>query len=229
NLNNVLVRKKGSKKRKAQDIQTLFPEEAEVWELSFEEKETLFEELNLKGNLSSARIIEILGDKPADWEVNYSQLEGNRINQALYNAYLKILEIEGYDEDLLKLSDKDVINVADLKTPASEIKQMVKSIFDVLGIDTEILEFNAELEGKAFEQQKSYQLWHLLYAAEDDNKKYSEEDIFTYGHDNVGLKKQLCLKFGFKPEHAKILANVVFQDDYGNLSTKAMRRIYPYI
>lgn len=229
NLNHVLVRKKGSKKRKVQDIQTLFPEEAEVWELGLEAKETLFEELNIKGNLSSSRIIEILGYKPADWEVNYSQLEGNRTNQALYNAYLKILEIEGYNEDLLKLSDKDDINVADLKTPAREIKAMVKSIFEVLGIDTEILEFNAELDGKAFELQKSYQLWHLLYSAEDDDKKYSEEDILTYGQEHIGLKKKLCEKFGFQPEHAKILVNVSFQDDYGSLSTKAMRKIYPYI
>lgn len=229
NLNHVLVRKKGSKKRKVQDIQTLFPEEAEVWELSFEEKETLFEELNIKGNLSSSRIIEILGYKPADWEVNYTQLEGNRTNQALYNAYLKILEIEGYNEDFLKLSNKDDINVADLKTPAREIKAMVKSIFEVLGIDTEILEFNAELDGKAFELQKSYQLWHLLYSAEDDDKKYSEEDILTYGQEHIGLKKKLCEKFGFKPEHAKILVNVSFQDDYGSLSTKAMRKLYPYI
>src|SRR5690606_1385563 len=106
NLNNVLVRKKGSKKRKAQDTLTNFSEDAEVLELSLEAKEILFEELNLKGNLSSARIIEILGYKPADWEVvNYTQLEGNRTNQALYNAYLKILEIEGYNEDLLKLSE----------------------------------------------------------------------------------------------------------------------------
>ena len=229
NLNNVLVRKKGSKKRKAQDTLTNFSEDAEVLELSLEAKETLFEELNLKGNLSSARIIEILGHKPADWEVNYSQLEGNRTNQALYNAYLKILEIEGYNEDLLKLSDKDDINVADLKTPAGEIKEMVKPIFEDLGIDTEILEFNAELDGKAFELQKSYQLWHLLYSAEDDDKKYSEEDILTYGQEHIGLKKKLCEKFGFQPEHAKILVNVSFQDDYGSLSTKAMRKIYPYI
>lgn len=195
-----------------------------------EAKKELFEELNLKGNLSASSILSLLNYNTKEWELsNYKTVEGNRTNQGLYNAFLKILEIEGYDEDLLKLSDKDVINVADLKTPASKIKQMVKAIFEVLGINTEILEFNAELEGKAFEQQKSYQLWHLLYATEDDNKKYSEEDIFTYGHDNVGLKKQLCQKFGFKPEHAKILANVVFQDDYGNLSTKAMRRIYPYI
>ncbi|MCB0514279.1 MAG: type II CRISPR RNA-guided endonuclease Cas9, partial [Bacteroidetes bacterium] len=197
--------------------------------LATEAKEALFEELNLKGNLKSERLIEILGYKPKEFKLNYTQLEGNRTNQALYNAYLKILEIEGYNEDLLKLSDKDDININELKTPTAEIKSMVKAIFEVLGINTAILEFDAELEGKAFENQASYQLWHLLYSAEDDIKKYNETDILLYGNDNIGLKKQLCAKFGFKPDHAKILANVVFQDDYGSLSTKAMRKIYPYI
>lgn len=216
NLHNVIM-KQGSIKRN--DEPNLAPEA----------KEALFEELNLKGNLKSERFIEILGYKPKDYKVNFTQLEGNRTNQSLYNAYLKILEIEGYNEYLLKLSDKDEINIEELKTPASEIKEMVKAIFEVLGINTDILEFDAELEGKAFENQASYQLWHLLYSAEDDTKKYSEDDILLYGNDNIGLKKQLCSKFGFKPEHAKILANVVFQDEYGSLSTKAMRRIYPYI
>lgn len=197
--------------------------------LATEAKEALFEELNLKGNLKSERLVEILGYKPKDYKVNFTQLEGNRTNQALYNAYLKILEIEGYNEDFLKLSDKDDINIEELKTSAFEIKAMVKAIFEVLKINTEILEFDAELDGKDFENQASYQLWHLLYSAEDDTKKYSEEDMLIYGIDNIGLKKQLCSKFGFKPEHAKILANASFQDDYGSLSTKAMRKIYPYI
>jgi len=231
NLNNVLVRKKGSKKRvvKSQQQPELFETEQEIFNLSGEAKQAIFDELNIKGNLSSAAIISILGYKPTDWEMNYTQLEGNRTNQVLYNAYLKILEQEGYNEDLLKLSDKDEIDVKELKTPAAEIRQMVKAIFEVLEINTDILVFNPELEGKDFENQASYQLWHLLYSAEDDTKKYSHEDIQLYGNDNIGLKKQLCAKFGFKPDHTKILANVVFQDDYGSLSTKAMRKIYPYI
>ena len=230
NLHNVLIKKAGSKKRSIKksdstDIQA----EQEIFELDLSAKNQVFEELNIKGNLKANQIIEILGYKPKDWEMNYTQLEGNRTNQALYNAYLKILEIEGYNEDLLKLSDKDEININELKTPASEIKAMVKAIFEVLKINTEILEFNAELDGKDFENQASYQLWHILYSAEDDTKKYSQEDVVLYGNDNIGLKKQLCSKFGFKPDHAKILVNMVFQDDYGSLSTKAMRRIYPYI
>ncbi|HUN04521.1 MAG TPA: HNH endonuclease domain-containing protein, partial [Niabella sp.] len=164
-----------------------------------------------------------------DWEANYSVLEGNRTHKSLYDAYLKILEIEGYDEDILKLRDSDDIDVSKIERPASEIKKMALSILEVLDIDTSILNFDAELEGKGFEQQASYQLWHLLYSAEDDSKKYSQEDILTYGNDNIGLKKNLCKKFGFKPEHAKILAGVAFSEDYGNLSTKAMRNIYPYI
>ncbi|MCC6721227.1 MAG: type II CRISPR RNA-guided endonuclease Cas9 [Bacteroidia bacterium] len=231
NLHNVLIKKTGSKKRavKKENQPSLFEEEKEIFELDLAARNHVFEELNIKGNLKANQIIEILGYKPKDWEMNYTQLEGNRTNQALYNAYLKILEIEGYNEDLLKLSDKDDINIEELKTPASEIKEMVKAIFEVLEINTEILDFDAELEGKAFENQASYQLWHLLYSAEDDTKKYSHEDIQLYGNDNIGLKKQLCSRFGFRPEHAKILANVVFQDDYVSLSTKAMRKIYPYI
>jgi CRISPR-associated endonuclease Csn1 len=231
NLNNVLIKKAGSKKRtvKKENQSNLLDEEKEIFYLSLEAKQVLFDELNIKGNLKSSTIIDLLGHKSKEWEVNYSSIEGNRTNQALYNAYLKILEIEGYNQELLKLSDKDEINVADLKTPANEIKEMVKSIFEVLEIDTSILEFNAELDGKDFENQSSYQLWHLLYSAEDDTKKYSEDDKLIYGNENIGLKKQLCQKFGFKPEHAKVLATVSFQDDYGNLSTKAMRKIYPYI
>ena len=231
-LNDVLIRKKGSKKRTVKNNDSkpnLFDEEKEVFVLDLETKKKLFEELNLKGNLSASKIIELLGHKTADWELNFSELEGNRTNLSLYNAYLKILEIEGYDENLLKLSDKDDINISELKTPASEIKSMVQQIFETLGINIAILEFDAELDGKAFEQQKSYQLWHLLYSAEDDSKKYTEEERLVFGNENIGLKKQLCSKFGFKPEHAKILVNVTLSDDYGSLSSKAMRKVYPYL
>lgn len=221
-LNNLEFTKAGNKRKNYND-------KNESFTLDQQTKQLIFDELNIKGNLSAKTIIELLGQKPQDWQLNYTQLEGNRTQQALYNAYLKILEIEGYNEDLLMLSNKDDINVEELKTPATEIKNMVKSVFDVLGIDISILEFNAELDGNSFEKQTSYRLWHILYSAEDDFKNYSEEDKLIYGHENIGLKKLLCSKFGFKPEHAKILVNVSFQSDYGSLSTKAMRKIYPFI
>lgn len=219
-LNNVLVRKKGSKKRVAKEnVSALFDEEKEIFVLDLESKQKLFDELNIKGNLKSAKIIELLDYKPADWEMNHSELEGNRTNKVLFDAYLKILELEGYDEDLLKLQGKDDIDVSELKASVSEIKDMIKRIFEVLNINTEILEFDAELDGKDFEKQASYKLWHLLYSYQEDNSKTGNDTLF----------RLLEEKFGFKKEHSQILANVAFSDDYGNLSTKAMRKIFPYI
>ncbi|MBX3256715.1 MAG: type II CRISPR RNA-guided endonuclease Cas9 [Chitinophagaceae bacterium] len=222
-LNNVLVRKKGSRKRvvKENNQVSLFDEEKEIFVFDLETKRILFDELNIKGNLTSAKIIEILGYKPADWELNYSTLEGNRTSKSLYEAYLKILELEGYDvKDLLKVkSNKDEVELDDLNVSAAEIKKMVKSIFETLNINTEILEFNAELDGKDFEKQKSYQLWHLLHSYEGDDSPSGNEKLYEL------LEK----KFGFKREHSQLLANITLSDDYGNLSTKAMRKICPYI
>lgn len=220
-LQNVLVRKKGSRKRtaKTNEHSALAENEREVFALDSEAKRALFDELNVKGNLPASKVLELLGCKSKDWELNYTELEGNRTNKSLYEAYLKILEIEGYDEDLLKLSGKDDIDVSELKASGQEIKQMVKRVFETLNIDTFILEFNAELEGKAFEQQASYELWHLLYSYEGDDSPSGNEKLYTL----------LETKFGFKREHAKILANVSLSDDYGNLSSKAMRKMYPHI
>lgn len=213
-LNNVLIRKKGSKKRVLKDTN-----QEEIFSLSLEDKQALFNELNIKGNLKANKIIELLGRDAKEWEINYTEIEGNRTNKALYDAYFKILETEGYNEDLLKLSDKDEINITELSTPVEEIKDIVKRIFEVLEIDQNVLEFDAELEDKDFEQQPSYQLWHLLYAYEGDNSASGNDKLYE-------LLEQ---KFGFKKEHARILANVSLSDDYGNLSTKAIRKIYPYI
>ena len=112
----------------------------------------MFNELNIKGNLTSNKIITILGHDVKDWEINYSVIEGNRTNKALYDAYLKILELEGYDtKELLRVkSNKDEIELDDIEIPALEIKTMIKSIFEILEVNTEILNFDAELEGKQF-------------------------------------------------------------------------------
>lgn len=223
NLHNVLIRKKGATKKqlKAANQPNLFPEESPVFVFDQETKQALFNELNLKGNLSAKDILQFLGLKPTEWEINYTVLEGNRTNAALYNAYLSILDIEGYDvrEELKLKLKKDEITLSDIDKSALEIKEMVQSIFRHLGIKTDILDFNAELEGKAFEQQASYQLWHLLYAYEEDNSPTGLETLY----------RLLGEKFGFNKEQAKIIGNVAFQDDYGSLCSKAIRKIYPFI
>ena len=196
-------------------------ENKEIKEFDQEAKQILFDELNIKGNLSKETILTILGYKPKEWELNFSVIEGNRTNQSLYEGYLKILEQEGYDtKEILKIkSDKDEIILSDLSVSAADIKAMVKSIFQTLNIDTAILDFNAEFDGKAFEKQAAYQLWHLLYSYEGDDSNSGNEKLYQ-------LLEQ---KFGFKKEHSQILANISLSQDYGSLSAKAMRKIYPFI
>lgn len=222
-LNNLEIRKKGSKKscKKIQNQITLFDDEIETFVFDKETKQKLFEELNIKGNLSANKIIEKIGHKPSDWELNYTQIEGNHTNKVLYKAYLDILELEGYDvkDHLGVKSNKDEVKFEDLDVDADKIKNMVKSIFETLNIDTQILEFDAELDGLNFEKQASFQLWHLLYSYEGDDSQSGNEKLYEL----------LCKKFGFKKEHAKILANVALPNDYGSLSSKAIKKIFTYI
>lgn len=205
-LNNVKLRNKITK---------------EVYNLAEEQKKFLFETLNLKGKLSAHQVLNLIEGKPKEWELNYTELEGNSTNAALYNAYLDILDIEGYDvrSELKMKLNKDEITLSDLDIPISEIKDMIRRIFQHLGINTSILDFDAQIQGVGFEKQLSYQLWHLLYSYEEDDSKTGMDRLYN----------QLNFKFGFSLDQAKIIGKIALQDDYGNLSTKAIRQIYPYI
>lgn len=184
--------------------------------LGLELKQLLFEELNLRGNLKSDAVLKILGLPKKEWSMNYKDgLEGNHTNQLLYNVFRQIAENEGYGFDWEK------------KT-AREIKEELWSVFPQIGIQAEILDFNPNIEENAFDKQSSYQFWHLLYSAEDD-ENISEEDKLVYGNSSVLVKKKLYANFGFKPEYANLLANISFKDDYGSLSARAIRKIFPFL
>lgn len=190
-LNNILIQKKDSK---------------EELVLSTETKQLLFEELNIKGNLTKREVLDLLVDKPSEWDLNYTSIEGNRTNQALYNIFQKIMEFEGNEIDFEKL-------------PASKIKSIIIELFKSLNIQTEILDFNAELEGKELEKQPAFHLWHLLYSYEGDKSNTGNEKLI----------KKIESKFGFKKEYAQLLSNIPLQQDYGSLSTKAIRKILPFL
>ncbi len=206
NLNNLRIQNKKTK---------------EVCEFDLDAKKLVFNELNLKGNLKKAMVLNLLGYNTNEWDLNFSSLEGNRTNSSLIDAYLKILEIEGYDiKDILKVkSDKDNFDLSEIETKSSAIKEMLQTVFRALNIDIAILDFNSDLMGKEFEKQQSYKLWHLLYSYEGDNSN-SGNDL---------LYRLLESKFGFKREHCQMLANINFQLDYGSLSSKAIRKILPYL
>ena len=196
--------------------------------LEQEQKDLLFKELNIKEKLKKTEILKLLYPKAKGIELNYAEVEGNRTQAALFKAYAKIVEATGHgDCDLAKMD-------------ADAIMGKVEPVFSALGYNTGILHFDAEAgldldaekqssdraefsrqksEDKAFEQQPLYRLWHLLYSFEGDNSKT--------GNDN--LVQKIAELVGCEPEYAKYIASISFPDDYGSLSTKAMRRILPYM
>ena len=177
--------------------------------LQQEEKERLFAELNYKEKLSKAEVLKMLFPKQKEVDMNFKELDGNRTQADLFKAYQTISEMSGHD-------------VGDLsKKSATDMFGCISDIFGTIGINTEILSFNSNLEGKEFEQQPLFRLWHLLYSFEGDNSAIGNEKLIEKLHDT----------FGFEKEYAAVLANVVFKDagDYGSLCTKAIRKILPHL
>lgn len=167
--------------------------------LDIEAKNILFEELNIKGKMSKKQVIEFLGYKDKDYDLNYKEVEGNNSNQKLYEAFRHILDREG--------------QILDLENTANEVFKNTKILLEHVGIDSGILDFNDAIEGDEFDKQKSIQFWHLLYSLEED------KDIIRI----------LQSRYGFKEDQAKIIANIALQPDYGNLSARAIRKIMPFL
>lgn len=172
-----------------------------------EEKEKLFVELNYKEKMSKSEVIKLLYGNQKGIDLNYKDLEGNKTQAALFKAYQTIIEMSGHGEyDFSKI-------------PAAKAVEIVTEVFACLGFNTDILKFNASLEGKAFEQQPMFKLWHLLYSYEGDKSELG----------NQKLIEKISEKYGFDKEYATVLASVVFQEDYSSLSSKAIRKILPHM
>ena len=172
-----------------------------------EEKEVLFEEVNLKAQLKKEKVLKLLFNNPEELDLNFKTVEGNRTQAELFNVYCKIIELSGHG------------SYSPEKMGSKELLGIVKEVFAGLGYKTDFLEFDIKKEGKEFERQPMFKLWHLLYSFEGDNSKTGNESLIN----------KIVEITGFEKEYAAILANVNFSDDYGNLSTKAMRKILPYM
>ncbi len=175
--------------------------------LEQDEKENLFKELSVKDKLSKEAILRLLFKNYKYLDLNFKEVEGNRTQAALYGVYQQIIEQSGHGEyDFSKMT-------------YAEIMEIIEPIFDGLGYNTEILHFDSSLEGKKFEEQPAYQLWHLLYSFEGDNSKTGNEKLID----------KISSLYGFEKEYAKRIASITFQPDYGSLCTKAIRKILPYM
>ncbi|WP_322550166.1 type II CRISPR RNA-guided endonuclease Cas9 [Flavobacterium psychraquaticum] len=186
NLNNIVVKNESTK---------------EPFLLGEDLKKILAQELSFKENMTDSQLLSFCNLKKGSYTVNFKKIEGNRTNAAIYKAFEKILVVEGYDDlDFSKLE-------------AAEIKKIIETGFSDLGNNVAILDFDPAMQGNDFDKQPYYQLWHLLYAAEEDDF----------------LKNALMSKFGFKENHIPFLLNIQLQADYGSLSAKAIKKVLPHL
>ena len=173
-------------------------------ELTNDEKNRLHEKLNTLDKLSKADALKLLYGKPATaLDLNYKEIEGNRTIAAFYRAYLSIVNL-------------NMPEGKEIKKPEYEI---IRAHFEKHGINTDILSFNSNVSADALQNEPLYKLWHLLYSYEGDKS-------------NTGIESLIHIiseRYGFTEDQAKIIANIKLVEDYGNLSTKAMRNILPYM
>lgn len=203
---------KQSKRKKADKSSILFDnsEDALLVEgkrfLYQEEKELLAKELFVKENMKKAEVLKLLFENYQELDLNFKQIDGNHTGFALFSAYSKMIEKYGYEP-------------VDFKKSADEIIEKLETIFTNLGWNTELLSIDLSKEDKELERQSYFRLWHLLYSFEGDNTPTGNGKL---------LEKimQLC---DVEKEYAVELANVSFQEDYGSLSAKAIKKILPYL
>ncbi len=172
-----------------------------------EEKDILWNELNLKRKLTRKEVLKLLFNGSKSHTINFEELDGNKTQAILRGAYQKIIERRSSQS----------YNFAKMKS--RQIMEVLKSEFVKLGFDLRILTFDSSLPGMELERQPMYRLWHLLYSYEGDA---SESGIDS-------LIKKIMAQCGMDFEAAEVLANVVFEQGYGSLSVKAMRRILPFM
>ena len=203
---------KQSKRKKADKSSILFDnsEDALLVEgkrfLYQEEKELLAKELFVKESMKKAEVLKLLFENYQELDLNFKQIDGNHTGFALFSAYSKMIEKYGYEP-------------VDFKRSADEIIEKLETIFTNLGWNTELLSIDLSKEDKELERQSYFRLWHLLYSFEGDNTPTGNGKL---------LEKimQLC---DVEKEYAVELANVSFQEDYGSLSAKAIKKILPYL
>lgn len=174
--------------------------------LTQDEKRLIAKELNYKGKLSKSEVLKFLFKNYRSYDANFKELIGNRTNTLIYNALSLIISESGN-------GDYDFS-----KTDADEINRITNEIYNGLGYKTDYFTFDSKIPGNP-DTQPYYKLWHLLYSYEGDNSKTGDEKLIADIQTITGLPK----------EYAMVLSRIKFEPDYGELSTKAIRKILPFL
>lgn len=171
----------------------------------------IFDALMVNQKLSDKEIVKIADKDSKVWKTNFKNgIDGQLTNEKLFSAFRKICELSGH-----QLSEKDSYK---------EQIDSIKSIFQTIGIDSSIIDFDSSLgydenaKKNLLQEQEYYKLWHLLYSYEEDIK-----------HGMKPLYDTLNKKYGIPKEWAKPLVSLDFSDDYGSLSAKAISKILPFL
>lgn len=139
--------------------------------------------------------------------MNYKEIQGNATISAIFDAFKEIILQSGHDNNNFnKASFKDTMLI-------------IEPIFKMLGINTDILSLDCPTDSPSLKTCPIYQLWHLLYSYVGDNSKTGDSSLI----------KKLQRRYGFSKEYASIMSKISFDNDYGNLSTKAIMRILPHL
>lgn len=175
--------------------------------LTDEQRQILHQELTYCNKMTKAEIVKVLRLNNKTQTINYDSIQGNTTMCALVNACKQILLMSGHD-----VEDFD-------KRTAKEKADFISSVFsEALGAKTDFLSFDTS-SLDSMQSQPLFRLWHLLYSFEGDKS--------DSGY--ASLIKHLCQLTGLKEDNAKAIAGVTFIEDYGNLSSKAITRIMPYL
>ena len=171
------------------------------------QRKALHAELCYSLKLSKAEILKVLGLSAKTHTVNYDSLQGNTTLCAIVDACRRILLMSGHDVEGFD------------KLDAAGKKSMISSVFGkALHAHPDFLDYHTSSH-EAMLGCPLFKLWHLLYSYEGDHSESGIDSLV--GH--IGRMT------GLEPGYAKVLAGVSFVDDYGNLSSKAISRILPFL
>lgn len=173
--------------------------------LDEEQKATLYAELLYKEKLSKKETLKLLFTQTRGLDLNFEFLEGDRTMAQMLSVAQEIITSSGHGEyDFSKMA-------------ASQILDIIKSVFQGLGYAIDWLTLNTDAAN--LEEEPQIRLWHTLYSFEGDNSATGDEK----------LTKHIMTLTRLPYEYARLFTKLRFEDDYCNLSAKAIKRILPFL
>ncbi|MFN9998731.1 MAG: type II CRISPR RNA-guided endonuclease Cas9, partial [bacterium] len=111
-------------------------------------KKAIFEILSYNGTLKNKDLLISLGINHKEYKINFEKINGDLTKANILKVLIKVWENKGYSTE-------------DLSYPLQQ--QDAHRVLKDLNLPSNLLDFDIELKGNAFDKQPYYQLWHVLY------------------------------------------------------------------